>query len=346
MKYKSPKVTLLGLALVGLLTTAVLAETPAEPPSAQQLVNQAAQNIARQPSVEAKLRQRVELFGKFLVGYGSYRQLTIDHRDHRQMFRLEMKLQVADRLTSLLVVSNGTTLWIRRDYGDKQNLAYVNLGRIRELALQPAPGSPETGRPETGTPETGRPETGRPENGGREIGPEIGGLPTQWLAMGGLHQLLHGLSASFDFSQPVAAQIGDQPVWQLTGRWKPRMLAQLLPGTPTELAPGDPVGLVDLGKLPQHLPTMVVLALGRDDQFPLFPYRIEYRRLNGAQRPGSAGPARGPASYRAVATMELFEVRHYVVEPRDFDFQPGDQQVEDRTDVFLRRLGLASKPGE
>ena len=318
-----PKFTTISLGLVSLFASAALADTPSGPTPAQQLVEQAARNLARQTSVEAKLRQRVELFGKFLVGNGSYRQWTVN--DDLQMFRLEMRLQVTDRLTSLLEVSDGTTLWIRRDYGgDRQSLAYVNLDRIRAAAVDPR-GS-------------GLVEKRSSAPGNLSVGQGILGAPAHNLALGGLHQLLAGLSASFDFSPPVAAQIGEQPVWQLTGHWKPKMLSLLNSDSQTAAARG---GRVVLAKLPQHLPTVVVLALGRDNQLPLFPYRIEYGRLNQTTASASVGSSSADASYEPIATMELFEVRHYVkMNPRDFIFQPGDEPVENHTGLFLKRLGL------
>lgn len=300
--HKLPKVTL-ALPLVVLLNAPSTADSPTAAQPARPLVDQAAENLAQQPSVEAKLRQRVDLLGNFFVGSGNYRQLTIGNR---QMFRLEIKLQVAERLTSLLEVSDGTTLWIRRDLGDEKSLAYVHLGRLRERA-------------------------GRTAN-------TIGGPPAQHLAVGGLHQLLRGLNASFDFGPPLASHIGEQPVWQLTGYWKPAQLAQLLPAQQAEILAGEPV---DLAQLPLHLPHVVKLALGSDDQLPLFPYRIEYGRFSGATVLSLSAAPEAAVSYRAVATMELFEVRRYVnMNPRDFTFQPRDEQVEDQTELFLRKLGI------
>ena len=317
MKYKLPRFTLIPLGLVPVLACAVFAQTP----SAQQLVEQAARNIAQERSVEAKIRQRVELFGKFLVGNGSYRQLTIGER---QWFRLEMRLQVADRLTSLLKVSDDKTLWIRHDYADRQTFAYVDLDRVRTAA------SAFKG-------------TGRAE-GVLAAGQGIAGYPSPNLALGGLHQLLAGLNASFEFSPPVPAKIGDQPVWQLTGHWKPSMLSQLMPGLQAGMADR---GRADPAKLPLHLPTEVVLALGRDDQMPLFPYRIEYRRRTPTPTAASDAGVQLGATDRPIATMELFEVRRYVdMDRRDFAFQPADEPVEDRTSAFLERLGLPVEKSE
>ena len=97
--------------------------------------------------------------------------------------------------------------------------------------------------------------------------------------------------------------------------------------------------------LPDHVPDMVTVVLGRDEFIPLFPYRIEYSRRILPAHPKSqhdqSTPATG-ASVRQLVTMELFEVRRSVEQdPSLFIYKLGDQQVEDWTERFLRRLKAA-----
>ena len=299
MNHILPKITAAALSIVCFIGTAN-ADRSIESKPGQQMVARAIQQIANQPSVEAELRQRVELFGRFLVGSGNYRQLTIGDQ---RMFRLEMKLQVADRLTSLLQVSNGSTLWIRHGIGDTKNLAYVNLGKVRE-ALRDAP-------------------------------PTVGVLSTKQLAAGGLHQLLRGLEDCFDFREPTASQIGNLPVWHLKGHWKAAKLAQLLSPEQAALVAANPS---EVTGLPAQLPSVVSLFLGRDQEIPLFPYQIEYGRFEAASK--TPPKQDNPARYRAIAILQLFEVRRYRnMDPRDFTFTPVDEQVDDRTEEWIADLG-------
>lgn len=345
MKYRLPIFTLLGLAALTvaaaewMIAPGCLSRALAQPPSAdgegpddqsldygdpasdasaaEDILTTAARRLHESPPFEAKLRERIDLFGQQLVGSGIYMQAG----QGSDQFRLELKIQLADRMTSLTQVCDGRYVWTRRDLGpEQQYLSHIDLVRVRRALA---------------------------ESGSAAI------PPNQWLAIGGLPGLLNGLSENFAFNTPATHQLGQLPVWTTKGSWRPEMLAELLPNKADAILAGKPA---PLESLPVHLPASVAVALGRDDYLPLFPYRIEFRRL--VQQPKSpelnpttsAATSATPAAARSVEQpmliLELFEVRSpAVIDPRAFTYDAGDQEDHDETETLIRRLlGLGSSP--
>jgi hypothetical protein len=152
--------------------------------------------------------------------------------------------------------------------------------------------------------------------------------PSLWLALGGLPRLMDSLVHSFDFGPAEPIAIRQLPLWKVEGTWKPEVLAQLL-AAQDDTAPQS----VDLEQLPAQLPHGVTLILGRDDVTPLFPYGVFYFR----QKQAEAG--QGRVTRRGLVSLELFEVRlRPDLTPRHFEYVPGDQEVEERTDEYIARL--------
>jgi len=141
-----------------------------------------------------------------------------------------------------------------------------------------------------------------------------------WLMLGGLARLMEEIDHGFTFGPPRESALGKVPVLIVEGEWKPETRAGL-----------D----VPVGRNPEHFPSKVTLTLGNDDVFPMFPYRIEY------SRPATgAGQGSEPES---LMTLEFYEVRRRGdLDPRSFEYNPGDQEVEDITRQYLLRLGLAT----
>ena len=294
------------------------ASAPGSPPSeGQQLVRDALESLLRQPGVEARIRQRVEILNQRLVGAGTYLQLQGPGQP--LLCRLELKLQLGNSASSVQQVCDGRFLWTRRDLSGSQVLSRVDLRQIDEALAQSATvqGS--------------------------------GGPAPQWnaarLARGGLPALLQSLEDHFDFGPPRADSIrfpvasGDsdagpqlevQPVWIVEGRWKPKRVLQWLPEQREAIERGESPRLESL---PGHLPHRVELVLGRETFIPLFPYRIEYQTLVK----DSEGDLTGTST--PMLTMELFEVNARAdLQPHFFEYHPGDQAVVDETAQFLQRL--------
>ena len=248
-------------------------------------------------AVSAKIRHKIDLFDKQLIGSGNYLE---QRQEPISLLKLELKIQLDSRTSSLVQVCDGRYLWTYRRLLGDGSLARLDAVRATE-ALQEAE---KAGRGEV------------------EMLPGLGGLP----------QLLRGLHASFDFisaeKSTLNSKSGQVAVWRLQGRWKARQLARLLPRQKQAIEEGK---AVDLTKLPQHLPDHVVLFLGDEDGFP---YRIEYRRgLRGeSNRPNE------PMG-RALVTMEWLDVvLDQPVDPRRFEYNPAGLQFEDKTEEFLKQL--------
>ena len=150
---------------------------------------------------------------------------------------------------------------------------------------------------------------------------------------GGLARLLITIEECFQFDEPRADELqfnsadGQSvvrlPIWNVSGDWKPQRLAALA---------GKEAKRAD--QLPEQLPDRVELVLGRtSDILPLFPYRITYWR-NGSQ-PTKDSPAREP---HELLTLELYNVSRRAAEAREFDYQPGDQEVENLTSHYSQRF--------
>ena len=267
------------------------------------LVLAASESLYQQTGLEAKVRQRATVFGQLLSGAGMYVQAR---DENRLLVRFEFQLQIADQRRAVLQINDGSVLWIRRDFNQLQSQAFVDLRKLRE-GLNSGPGADI--------------QTLSPVN--------------PMLAVGGIGQLLHGLSKHFEFADAKATEVASIPMWEVTGAWKREQLLTLLPDARAQIEAGTtPV----LTRLPSHLPTTVKLTLGRDRNFPLFPYRIEFGRLQPAMTPAVPGASQAQ-TVKPMVTMELFEVRRRTDLPRDlFVYSPGDQNVEDETELYLRRL--------
>jgi len=271
--------------------------------SGQELVTAAAAAVFRQPSISAKIRQKIDLFGHRLVGTGSYMQLGDGPEKH---LRLDLRIQVGDRVTSLQQVSNGSELWIRQDLPEgphgKGGSRKIDLSRVRK-AIESSGNS-------------------------SQLAP-----PACWLALGGLSKLLTGLAQNFDFSTPQAAEIRGVRVWAINGAWKVEKLLKVMPNQEQQILAGGPDYL---SQLPGHLPERVTVVIGRDD---LFPYRIEYHRRDGDRSRGHSADGTRP---RTIVKMELFEVRLGAsIDPLQFKYTPDGTNVSDHTSLFLERMGLA-----
>ncbi len=154
-----------------------------------------------------------------------------------------------------------------------------------------------------------------------------GKLPREAIAsspgLGGLVRLIRGLNAQFEFTSVVADQLGGLPVWKLSGGWKPAQLVRLLPNQKEAIEKGRPL---DLTRLPGHLPDSVSLFLGQED---CFPYRIDYLRSVPKSLP------------RRLVGLEFFELNfNGPIDSGQFLFTPGSLEIIDRTEEFVRSLGV------
>jgi hypothetical protein len=210
------------------------------------LLAQSVAEIRRLPSVDAKLRMQSHLLDQELAGTGTYYQLV--RSPGETLFKLELKLQVANQVSSLLQVNDGRFLWTRRDLPNQKSLSRIDQRRIQQALA----------------------DAGR--------GPPLA-MGASLLQVGGLGDLLEALQRSFDYEAPRETTHGGAAVYQLRGVWKPEALAELWPAKAESLRAGRSFDVKDL---PAQLPAEVIILLSRDPSLSGFPYRIEYLRQGRA----------------------------------------------------------------
>jgi hypothetical protein len=279
-------------------------------PTASQIVAEAAKRLAAEPAISAEMRYRIDAFGHELVGTGSYLQFG---PGAEKLLRLDLKMQVGDKLATIQEIRGADAYWVRRDVPPTPaSLGYVDLRQLRKSAATTTPAAPPTVMPQD-----------------------------DWIMLGGLARLVAALDQNFAFDTPKADEIrftaadGKSvvrlPIWTTSGTWKPDRLATL-----TDRDPKKPASL------PEQLPDRVDLVLGRtDDVLPLFPYRISYFRTPKPDK--HAPPDAPPPSPRELLTLELFNVSRKPIEEREFQYQPGDQDVKNLTPYYVQRLTGDSK---
>lgn len=316
MKYNSPILTLVLLVLASMQANAQKSPRIARKDARQrpdqvltaeqadQLVANASRQMMRRPSVQAKIRQRVNLYGQELSGSGTYHQLR--SQSDATLLRLELKLTVADQVASILQVCDGKYMWVRRELPNQKSLGTVNLTRVRQAL----------------------------ENSKKTV---LVDPASNWIMLGGLSRLLDGISSNFTFQSAKASQIGGVPIWEVRGKWRKERLVQMVPKLKQAILNDDPNAYQ---QLPRHLPHEVVLVLGRDPQvLPLFPYRIDFVRQKSRGEENSLQVER-----QSIATLELFEVsRPKQMDARMFRFDAGNQEITDHTELYLGSLGLSEK---
>ncbi|MBA4016198.1 MAG: hypothetical protein C0483_03315 [Pirellula sp.] len=279
---------------------------PAPPPAAavvgpSELVDRSAAALSAHLSIVAKVRHRGRIYGRDIIGSGEYAQGPI----HSRLLRYEIRMKVGERTVNLLQVCDDRYLWTSRQLEHEPEIQRVEIDRVlaaleRQVAAQP-----------TGA-----------------FG--VANLH-QAIAIGGLGQLLASLRKDFQFYDATKSQLGDLPVYVVSGKWKSEALGGFAASQPKGAKSGATM------MLRPHVPNRVLLFLGADD---LFPYRIEFRSLDeGAGEGSAAAPEKSAdAADELLLAMELFEVQINVpLEERLFQFAPGSRPYTDVTDLYLQK---------
>ena len=340
-------------------------DTTEQAVSGQELVRAAAVRLQSRTALDAKVRQRVDMFGQQLTGSGRYQQWGAGPATR---LRMELKFQVADQVASLHQVSDGRFFWTRRDFPGQSSLSRIDLRIVYDVLEQRAEelraklkasggadgdasgqGGGSGQGSASGSSGAGRlassassPSVPAPSDGSGRLDVQAPAFQ-QWLPLGGLARLLTVLDEHFEFGVAEPRSLHDTPVWRIVGRWRPAALERIAPGLASRGATGRPI---KLDSLPAHLPDIVVLVLGRDERIPLFPYRVEYRRHRDGEYPLITGVSEGGTPVSLAGTFELAVLELFEVNPaptltaQDFVYNPGEQQREvvDETDRFLGRL--------
>lgn len=282
MKSNLPSFTCLIFSLLASQTPVPAMQAAAQAPAerrlsvgdnAQQVVIEAQAMLLEQPTLEAKIRQQVNLFGYKLIGSGNYQQ---QGQGRELLARLELKLQVAGQVSSMLQVSDGRWLWSDQQLPSGQNISRIDLDRVRDAW----------------------------EEGGA-VPPA---LPRFGLSVGGLPELLAGLNANFDFVLLQEDRLSGLAVYVLRGTWKPESLQAAL-GLKAEDKP-------DLDQLPGHLPHEVLVMLGRDDLFPYtIDYRRHKEPEPGQEKRAGQGTSLVRMQLFEVRSGGMIDARQFVYKP-------------------------------
>lgn len=255
------------------------------------LIAQAAHEMRNVSSLEAKVRVQSFLYGQELSGAGVYYQLV---KPPETLFKLELKLQVANQVSSLLNVSDGRFIWTRRDLPNSKTLSRIDQRRINESLARAS-----------------------------KLAPISTSEPMFMLA--GLGRMLESLCGHFTFDAPVQESISGVRVWVLSGKWRPEVLASLWPNQSSAIRDGS----VALADAPPQMPTHVRIVLAAEPAQKLVPYRIEYQRVDAAGR------------LVPLLVLDYYDIRQgTALDPRLFVYKPGDQEVKDDTEQWMRNFGL------
>jgi len=212
---------------------------------AERIVASCLATVGEADSLSLRLRQRVRIGTKVLVGAGRYVQ---DGRGEEQRFRFETTLTCVSEAVSesfeTIEVSDGLYFWNHRRISDVPPELYrIDVQRVRARLEELKVPDPQ------------------------ETAPHIGGF----------QRLLWWTRQWFWFKEAVPGDLDGRPVWFVTGRTPPQALGQVIP----ELAEAakQPDGLRP-EMLPDGWPWEVRLAVGRSD---LLPYQLEFLGIPGAR---------------------------------------------------------------
>jgi hypothetical protein len=317
-------------------------------PDADALLRQSVAQLGAAGAIEAKLRQKVNLFDRELIGAGQYAQLGAGVTAR---LRLEMRIGAGESATELLQICDGETLWTFNAADGKRSLRRVDLDRIQAALEQ----QQKIGEAVQSTAGQGR--AGQGGGNGRSADRErvARGTPiqSQSFGIGGLPWMLDGLRLNCNFTHVAPMQIGELQVLALHGSWRKEKVLRLLADDEKQRVSGG--GEIDPDKLPAHLADQIVVYLGRDD---LFPYRIDYlrsipldkkakRAAESDRDAAKASPTRAAAASSAtpefrpaapIMTLELYEVRFGgKLDRQMFTYKPGQAAIDD-TQRHLDRL--------
>ncbi len=196
---------------------------------AERIVAAALAALGRAESISARVRQRVRVDDRVLVGAGRYVQSGLGED---QRYRYESSMKSDTETFDLLEVCDGLFAWSYRRIGQQPpQLERLDVRRIRDRLQQL------------------KPDNDAP------VSPYLGGV----------QRTMSLLRDWFLFVSVEPTTIDDLPVWKVEGRWNPEMLAALLPAL-KDAARQE--GGITAAALPDGTPWSVRLSIGKRDLFP------------------------------------------------------------------------------
>lgn len=207
------------------------APAPAAEPAFQgeRIVATALAGLARAESLSARVRQRVRLGDRVVVGAGRYVQLGtgIDQR-----FRYEMSMQSDTETFEILEVCDGVFNWSYKRMGpNPPHLERLDVRRVREKLEK------------------------------LKVLERLGVSPY----LGGVQRSLALTRQWFRFEDVESTAIDDVAAWSVTGTWHADSLAALLPEQAEAIRAA---GGLEPAHLPDGMPWSVRIAIGKRELFP------------------------------------------------------------------------------
>jgi hypothetical protein len=294
-------------------TAAATAAQQASP--GDRLLLQAAAQLERRQSVNARIAHRVSINGAQFSGRGRYLQ-----QNSGEDVRIRMELHIAGPDASLLQVCNSRYVWFDWKLPSGRTLTQIDL---RQLRSDPVLAEASLGEVAPGQASW---SAGRPDSIS-----QLSGLP----------KLFVTLTQNFSFLPPQAMRLVSAnappetsvPFFAVVGRWRPEKLAMLLEHAElaAELSKQEGAAAV-----PSHIPFEVLMLFGQAD---LFPYRVEYRGLETPPAASAGAPVPFQLSTKPMVVLEFSNVVFDApIAASDFDYTPLDVNWVDNTATVLERL--------
>ena len=208
---------------------ATQAAQAAQAERAERVVAAALAAMGRAESISARVRQRVRVDDRVVVGGGRYVQSGLGED---QRYRYESSMKSDTETFDLLEVSDGLFAWSYRRLGPQPpQLERLDVRRIRERLFQLKPADDAA------------------------ISPYLGGV----------QRTLALIRDWFRFTTLEPATIDELPIWKVEGHWCGECLAALLPShKEAAMKPGG----ITAAELPDGMPWSVRLSIGKRDLFP------------------------------------------------------------------------------
>lgn len=297
---------------------------PIEP--ARRLLARVIEQIALGPAFDAKIRQRVRVGDREVIGVGTYEQAG----DGSGWFNLQVAMHDGDGKHTLQQISDGRLAWTRKQIGEEVILQRVDVGRLDQWvqgAVAPVYHHP---------------------NASAE--PIANHLPPS-VRVGAWTEMLERIAADHDLTL-ASGRLEQREVWIVRGKLRADVRAQQLTDFGTE-------------NWPELCPTEVVVAIAKSAAIETgfgkgLPLRIEFwsdpigthlSAVEGADRPGSQSDSEPDATTTAlsaepshlISVIELYSIRPISPPPIGrFRFENQDMEVNFTNDTgrYLSRYGI------
>lgn len=340
------------------IKTGLCQENPTKPATNQPnqdaakiLVQRTIERLALADAFDAKLRQRIWVGGREVVGIGRYEQSG----EGSGRLSLEMTIHDGDSRHELRQISDGKLAWFRCQVGDDVTLRRIDIGRVKEVHHQ------LTQARETLTARANP----FPLKSDEKI------TVPSWLRIGGLIELIDQIANDFDL-RITRGKVDQMPVWILRGQLRdsakrkidttssglPALCAQEVrvavaaSGDANGFGVGLPIRIEFWGapKItdPDGQPTLDEVSAGKASDSGNLPFQEtsspnrSETGFTGAAKPTRQVPDR-PAG-RLISLLEIYSIRKIRPSPEQrfrFEREERDITFSNDTNLYVERAQLS-----